>query len=120
MKTFKIDDYTFNLTHKEDGKPELKINNKKFSDLMRKEMNGELNKDKEDHIYNKEEKNKKNRDDDDYYKRALQYNGEDYFEENENEIYNIEEKNLKKRKRKKRKSKKKKKKRKKLIIINLF
>ena len=94
MKTFKINDYTLNLTHKDDSKPILKINSQNFADLMRKEMDGELNKDKEEQEVNKEEKNQKSnnkRDNDDYFKRALKYNGEDYFEGNQNEIYDIEE-----------------------------
>ena len=60
-------------------------------DLMREEQRGELNKENEEYIKNYEEE-KNNNKDDTYQKRALKYNGEDYFEENENEYYNIQEK----------------------------
>ena len=92
-KTFKIDDYNLNLTHKKDAKPQLKINSRNFMDLMREEQRGELNKENEEYIKNYEEE-KNNNKDNTYRKRALKYNGEDYFEENENEYYNIQEQKI--------------------------
>ena len=93
VKTFKIDDYNLNLTHKKDAKPQLKINSRNFMDLMREEQRGELNKENEEYIKNYEEE-KNNNKGDTYRKRALKYNGEDYFEENENEYYNIQEQKI--------------------------
>ena len=92
--TFKIDGYNIIVYQKSDEKYEIKINNKLFSDLLRDERNGNLQRERENYLKRKDkdkEKDKKKniRNEDDYYKRAREYNGDGYFEGDE--IYDIEE-----------------------------
>ena len=88
---FKIETYNFSLIQKNDDKYEIKINNRNFTDLMAEERNGKLQREKEEYFKKKEKEKKKNnhKNEDDYYKRAMKYNGDNYFEGDE--IYDIEE-----------------------------
>ena len=93
--TFKIDGYNIIVYQKSDEKYEIKINNKLFSDLLRDERNGNLQRERENYLKRKDkekekekEKKKNKRNEDDYYKRDMKYDG-DYFEGDE--IYDIEE-----------------------------
>ena len=89
---FKIDGYNFIVFQKSDEQFEIKINNRVFSDLLRDERNGNLQREKENYLKRKDkdkDKKKNNRNEDDYYKRAMKYNGDNYFEGDE--IYDIEE-----------------------------
>ena len=87
---FKLSGYNFNITQKTEDKFELKINNKNYMELLKDERSGKLQKEKEDFLKKKEKEKRKNKPDDDYYKRAMKYNGENYFE-GEEDMYNIEE-----------------------------
>ena len=87
---FKIDEYIFIVMQAEDEKPRLTINNRDFNDLIQDERTGKLQKEKENYYKNKSKKNNI-QSETDYYKRALKYNGENYVEGNDGEIYDIEE-----------------------------
>jgi hypothetical protein len=91
---FIIDGYNFTIIQKSDEKFEIQINNRNFTDLLKDERIGKLQRDKEEYYKKKGKENKKNnyknKNEDDYYKRAMKYNGEDYFE-GEEEMYDIEE-----------------------------
>ena len=78
---FQIDTYNFNVYQKSDEKYEIKINNKTFTELMQEERTGVLHQKKEEYL-KKEEREKKKKSDsgNDYYKRAMKYNGDNYFE----------------------------------------
>ena len=92
---FKIDGYNFCIVQKSDEKFEIRINNRDFSELLRDERIGKLQREKEEYYKKKERENKKSNNynnknkNDDYYKRAMKYNGEGYFE-GEEEMYDIE------------------------------
>ena len=87
---FKIDEYIFIVMQAEDEKPRLTINNRDFNDLIEDERTGKLQREKEN--YNKTKAKKSNtQSESEYYKRAMKYNGENYVEGNDGEIYDIEE-----------------------------
>lgn len=91
--TFKIEDYTFTLKQIGDDKFKLDINSKDFMDLMKEERAGVFQRKKNEYLGSKEKEKKKNNfnnREDDYYKRAMKYNGENYFE-GEEDMYDIEE-----------------------------
>ena len=90
---FKISSYNFIVQQKEDEKPRLTINNRDFNELIKDERSGKLHKERENYNNQKSKKEiKKNKEpEDDYYKRALKYNGDNYVEGNDGEIYDIEE-----------------------------
>ena len=54
--TFRITGYTFNIIEKSDDKYEIKINNRNFSDLLREERNGKLQREKEEYMRKKDKK----------------------------------------------------------------
>jgi len=87
---FKIDEYIFIVMQAEDEKPRLTINNRDFNDLIEDERTGRLQKEKENYIKTKTKKTN-NQSESEYYKRAMKYNGENYVEGNDGEIYDIEE-----------------------------
>jgi len=105
---FKLEGYNFSIMQKSDDKYEIRINDRLFTELMRQERSGQLEREKEEYLKKKqkEKKKKNNNNDDDYYKRAMKYNGENYFEGEE--MYDIEEqrKRLEEFERKKQKEKK--------------
>ena len=87
---FKCGDYIFIVTQNEDEKPRLTINNRDFNDLLQDERTGKLQKDRQQYNKNKSRKNNP-QSDSDYYKRALKYNGDNFVEGTDGEIYDIEE-----------------------------
>ena len=90
---FKIGEYNCIVIQNEDQKPIFKINNRNFNDLLQDERTGKLNKEKEKYSKNKKQESKRinGSSESDYYQRALKYNGENYVEGNDGEIYDIEE-----------------------------
>ena len=91
--SFKIEEYNFTLKQISDEKFKLEINGKDFMDLMNEERRGEFQRKKNEYLGTKEKEKKKNNfnnREDDYYKRAMKYNGENYFE-GEEDMYDIEE-----------------------------
>ena len=115
---FRLSGYNFHIIQKEDSKPQLKINDRNFNDILADERTGKWSKEKEEYLKKKErekekEKKKNKGNEDDYYKRALKYNGDNYFEGGEDEAYDIEEqrKRLEEFERKKKKEDEEKKKR---------
>ena len=80
------------IIQSEDEKPRLTINNRDFNDLLQDERTGKLQKDRQNYNKNKTRKNNpQSESESDYYKRALKYNGDNYFEGGEDEAYDIEE-----------------------------
>ena len=79
---FKLDGYTFDIFQKSDDKYEIKINNRKyFSELIKEERSGILQREKEEYLRKRgKDKKKSNNSGNDYYERAMKYNGDDYFE----------------------------------------
>ena len=90
---FKIGEYFFVVLQNEDEKPKLLINNRDFNVILKDERTGKLQKENENYNKNKKSEIKKNigTSETDYYKRALKYNGDNYVEGNDGEIYDIEE-----------------------------
>ena len=90
---FKIGEYNCIVIQNEDQKPIFKINNRDFNDLIQDERTGKLNKEREKHSKNRKPEPKRinGSSESDYYQRALKYNGENYVEGNDGEIYDIEE-----------------------------
>ena len=90
---FKIGEYNCIVIQNEDQKPIFKINNRDFNDLIQDERTGKLNKEREKHSKNRKPESKRinGSSESDYYQRALKYNGENYVEGNDGEIYDIEE-----------------------------
>ena len=90
---FKLGEYNFLVIQNEDEKPKLTINNRDFNDILKDERTGKLDKDKQNYLKTSknEPKRKNNSSESEYYKRALKYNGENYVEGNDGEIYDIEE-----------------------------
>ena len=107
---FKIEGYNFCIFQKSDDKYELRINDRIFTDLIREERSGLLHREKEEYLKKKQKEKRKsnnhkhNHDEDDYYKRAMKYNGENYFEGEE--MYDIEEQRKRLEEFEKKKSKK--------------
>ena len=87
---FKCGDYIFIVSQNEDEKPRLTINNRDFNDLLQDERTGKLQKDRQQYNKNKSRKNNP-QSDSEYYKRALKYNGDNFVEGTDGEIYDIEE-----------------------------
>jgi hypothetical protein len=92
-QNFKIGEYYCIVLQDEDQKPCLKINNRDFNDIMKDERTGKLEKERDKYAKNKKNDFKRINDnsESDYYKRALKYNGENYVEGTDGEIYDIEE-----------------------------
>ena len=90
---FKLGEYNFLVIQNEDEKPKLTINNKDFNDILKDERTGKLDRDKQNYLKasKNEPKRNNNSSESEYYKRALKYNGENYVEGNDGEIYDIEE-----------------------------
>ena len=89
---FKCGEYIFIVSQNEDEKPKLTINNRDFNDLLQDERTGKLQKDRQNYNKNKTRKNNpQSESESDYYKRALKYNGENYVEGTDGEMYDIEE-----------------------------
>ena len=92
-QNFKIGEYYCIVLQDEDQKPLLKINNRDFNDIMKDERTGKLEKERDKYAKNKKNDFKRinGTSESDYYKRALKYNGENYVEGTDGEIYDIEE-----------------------------
>ena len=90
---FKLGEYNFLVIQNEDEKPKLTINNKDFNDILKDERTGKLDRDKQNYLKTSKNEPKRNNNssESEYYKRALKYNGENYVEGNDGEIYDIEE-----------------------------
>mgnify|MGYP006873115054 CR=1 FL=1 len=89
--SFKVDEYNFTIKQITDEKFKMEINNKDFMDLMKEERTGEFQRKKKEYLSSKEkEKKKNNNTEDDYYRKTIKYNGENYFE-GEEDMYDIEE-----------------------------
>ena len=63
---FKIDGYNFSIVQINDDKYEIKINNKNFSDLIKEERNGKLQREKEEYLKKKDKDKRKNNHKNDY------------------------------------------------------
>ena len=90
---FKIGEYNCLVMQNEDEKPRFTLNNRDFNDILKDERTGKLGKDRQKYSKNKKNDPKRNMDssESEYYKRALKYNGDNYVEGNDGEIYDIEE-----------------------------
>ena len=90
---FKLGEYNFLVIQNEDEKPKLTINNRDFNDILKDERTGKLDRDKQNYLKTSKNEPKRNNNssESEYYKRALKYNGENYVEGNDGEIYDIEE-----------------------------
>ena len=90
---FKLGEYNFLVIQNEDEKPKLTINNKDFNDILKDERTGKLDRDKQNYLKTSKNEPKRNNNssESEYYKRALKYNGENYVEGNDGEIYDLEE-----------------------------
>mgnify|MGYP006873129223 CR=1 FL=1 len=90
---FKLGEYNFLVIQNEDEKPKLTINNRDFNDILKDERTGKLDKDKQNYLKTSKNEPKRNNNssESEYYKRALKYNGENYVEGNDGEIYDLEE-----------------------------
>ena len=90
---FKLGEYNFLVIQNEDEKPKLTINNRDFNDILKDERTGKLDRDKQNYLKASKNEPKRNNNfsESEYYKRALKYNGENYVEGNDGEIYDIEE-----------------------------
>ena len=90
---FKLGEYNFLVIQNEDEKPKLTINNRDFNDILKDERTGKLDRDKKNYLKTSKNEPKRNNNssESEYYKRALKYNGENYVEGNDGEIYDIEE-----------------------------
>ena len=90
---FKLGEYNFLVIQNEDEKPKLTINNRDFNDILKDERTGKLDRDKQNYLKTSKNEPKRNNNssESEYYKRALKYNGENYVEGNDGEIYDLEE-----------------------------